>query len=198
MQASAARPTRYTGVAIALHWLMALGVVALIVIGLSMTHLGLAPATKFKLYQLHKSIGVTILLAALLRLAWRLTHRPPALPDMPPLERFAAQAAHVLLYLWLLALPLTGWAVVSASPFNLPTVLYGVLPWPHLPIFADLADKAPVYRSLKLIHAALAWALIALIAGHAGAALRHHFILRDGVLARMSPFAKTAGKAHES
>ena len=99
MRTSAAR---YNSVSIALHWLMALGVLALIVIGLSMTHLGLAPMTKFKLYQLHKSIGVTILLAALFRIVWQLTHRPPALPDMPPPERFAAESAHVLLYLFLL------------------------------------------------------------------------------------------------
>ncbi len=117
---------------------MALGFLALIVIGLSMTHLGFAPMTKFKLYQLHKSIGVTILLLALCRLGWRLTHRPPPLPDMPPLQRFAAEAGHVLLYALMLALPLTGWALVSASPLNLPTVLYGVIPWPHLPVPDDL------------------------------------------------------------
>ncbi len=185
---------RYTNTAIALHWLMALGFLALIVIGLSMTHLGLAPMTKFKLYQLHKSIGVTILLLAMCRIAWRLNHQPPALPEMPPLERFAAAAAHVLLYVLTLALPLTGWALVSASPFNLPTVLYGVIPWPHLPIFADLADKASAEKVLKFIHDKLAWAMIALIAVHACAALRHHFLLRDGVLARMSPFAKAAAK----
>jgi len=186
--------TRYSNVAIALHWLMALGFLALIVIGLSMTHLGLAPMTKFKLYQLHKSIGVTIMLLALCRIAWRLTHRPPALPDMPPLERFAAEAAHVLLYVLMLALPLTGWALVSASPFNLPTVLFGVIPWPHLPFLADLEDKASAEAILKFIHDKLAWAVIALIAVHAGAALRHHIILRDDVLARMLPFVKAPAK----
>jgi cytochrome b561 len=181
---------RYTGVAIALHWLMALGVLALVVIGLTMTHGGLASMEKFKLYQLHKSIGVTVLLLLALRLAWRLTHRPPPLPAMPPLERFAAEGAHLALYLLLLALPLTGWALVSASPFNLPTVLYGTIPWPHIPWFAELADKASAEKSLKFVHSRLAWAMIGLVALHAAAALRHHFVLRDKVLTRMLPFAK--------
>jgi cytochrome b561 len=185
---------RYTGVAIALHWLMALGVLALVVIGLIMTHGGLTSMEKFKLYQLHKSIGVTIMLLLALRVAWRLTHRPPPLPDMPPLERVAAEGAHLALYLLLLALPLTGWALVSASPFNLPTVLYGVIPWPHIRYFADLPDKASAEKALKFIHSRLAWAMIGLIALHAGAALRHHFVLRDHVLTRMLLFAAMAKK----
>ncbi len=78
--ARAERGNRYTAVAIFLHWAMALGILALIVIGLVMTHVKLKPFDLFRLYQLHKSIGITILLAAFLRLAWRLMHKPPALP----------------------------------------------------------------------------------------------------------------------
>jgi cytochrome b561 len=86
----------------------------------------------------------------------------------------------------MLVLPLTGWALVSVSPFNLPTVLYGLVPWPHLPVLPELEDKAPVEAVMKLVHGKLAWLLTALVL-HAGAALRHHFILRDGVLRRMLP-----------
>ena len=132
--------SRYDAVAIILHWTIGLGILALIAIGLTMTHLGLAPMAKFQLYQLHKSIGITVLLAVLLRLLWRLTHRPPPLPAMPPLEKAAAEGTHRLLYLLMLVIPLSGWALVSVSPFNLPTVLYGVVPWPHLPVFPDLTD----------------------------------------------------------
>ena len=182
---------RYDPVAIALHWVIGVGILTLIAMGLAMTHLALAPMTKFQLYQLHKSIGVTVLIAVLLRVPWRLTHRPPSLPTaMPPLERRAAEGAHGLLYALMLAIPLTGWALVSVSPFNLPTVLYGMVPWPHLPVLADLPNKAAVEPAVKFIHGKLAWVLAALVALHAGAALRHHFVLRDGVLHRMLPFGR--------
>jgi cytochrome b561 len=182
------RPSRYSQVAIILHWVMALGVLVLAGIGLAMMHLNLDPMRLFQLYQLHKSIGITILLAALLRLAWRLAHKPPALPSsMTPLARKAADGSHVLLYFALFALPLTGWALVSASVLDIPTVLYGVVPWPHLPILSTLENKKPVEDALKLMHAYGAWAFIALVVGHAGAALHHHFIAKDDVLRRMLP-----------
>lgn len=182
------RPSRYTLVAIILHWVMALGILALAGIGLAMTHLKLDLLTLFQLYQLHKSIGITILLAAILRLVWRLANRPPALPSsMTRLARKAAEGSHFLLYFFLIALPLTGWALVSASVLDIPTVLYGVVPWPHLPILSTLDDKKPVEDALKLVHAYGAWALIALVAAHAGAALHHHFIAKNDVLRRMLP-----------
>jgi cytochrome b561 len=178
---------RYNAVSIGLHWLIAVGILVLIGIGLAMTHLAVAPMLKFQLYQLHKSIGVTVLLAVLLRILWRLFHRPPALPDLPRLEKAAAEGMHSLLYLLMVVLPLTGWALVSVSPFNLPTVLYGLVPWPHLPVLSQLKDKAPVEAVMKFIHGKLGWLLLALVLLHAGAALRHHFVLRDGVLRRMLP-----------
>ena len=179
---------RYDAMAIGLHWLIALGILALIAIGLTMTHMQLSPMAKFRLYQLHKSIGITVLFAVALRALWRLTHQPPPLPGtMPPLERKTAEGAHVALYAFLFVLPLTGWALVSASPFNIPTVLYGVIPWPHLPVLSTLEDKAQAEHVLKLVHGKGAWLLIALVAVHAGAALRHYFILRDGVMQRMLP-----------
>ncbi len=188
MSRPVASRTRYTGVAIALHWLIALGILAMLAMGLVMTHVKLAPFTVFKLYQLHKSIGITILLAAVLRLIWRFAHRPPALPsDMPRWEKGAAESTHVLLYLLMIGMPLVGWALVSASPLNIPTVLYGVVPWPHLPVFATLADKAHVAPVLGIIHAYGAYVLLALLLLHAGAALRHHIVMRDEVLRRMIP-----------
>lgn len=177
---------RYSLVAIILHWVMALGIAALAIMGLVMVHLKLEPMRLFQLYQLHKSIGITVLLAAFLRLGWRLTHRPPGLPDdMPPLERTAAAGGHLMLYILLFALPLSGWAMVSSSVFNIPTVLYGLIPWPDLPIFSTFADKAPVEATLKLVHAYAAYALIALVGVHAAAAFRHHFIIKDDILLRM-------------
>lgn len=179
---------RYTVVAITLHWVMALGVLALAALGLVMVHGHFALGRRFALYQLHKSIGITILIAALLRLGWRLAHRPPPLPThMPQHERLAALAGHGLLYFLLIALPFIGWALVSASGLNIPTHLYGLIPWPPLPILPSLHNKAPVEALLKSMHRYGAWALLLLVAGHAGAALRHHFVLKDDVLRRMLP-----------
>lgn len=180
---------RYTMIAIALHWLIALAILGQIAVGLAMTQLALSPMRKFQFYQLHKSVGITVLLLVVLRVLWRLGHRPPPLPAaMPAVERRAAEGTHFLLYALLLGLPLTGWAVVSASPFNIPTVLYGLVPWPHLPVLPSL-HKAPVEAVLKAVHAYGAWALIALLALHVAAALRHALLLHDGVLWRMLPMS---------
>jgi cytochrome b561 len=196
MTSLAARPARgslrqsarYTAVAITLHWLIALAIAAMVVMGLVMVHVKLAPFTLFRLYQLHKSIGITILLLAVLRLLWRLTHRPPPLPaEMPKLERQAAEGTHILLYGLMFGLPLVGWALVSASPLNIPTVLYGLVPWPHLPPFATLPDKKAAEAVLKLIHRYGAYGLIAVVTVHAAAALRHHLWSGDDILRRMVP-----------
>ena len=179
---------RYTIMAILLHWTSALCVLALIGMGLVMTHAGLAPMRQFQLYQWHKSVGITVLALTALRLAWRLLHRPPPHPVAMPLhERRVAGAAHGLLYTLLVGLPLTGWAVVSLSPFNIPTVLYGLVSWPHLPLASLVPDQAAAEGALKWVHASGAWFLTALLVLHIAAALRHHFILRDDVLRRMLP-----------
>ena len=178
---------RYGGVAILLHWLTAALVVALLAIGATMIRLPLG-MRQFQLYQWHKSLGIAVLALSLLRLGWRLAHRPPEFPaSMPPWERRAARLAHWGFYALLLGLPLSGWAVVSASPLNIPTVLFGVLPWPHLPILGTLADKAPVEAALAWVHDVGAWGLLALLGLHVAAALRHHILLRDDILRRMLP-----------
>ncbi|TGD98611.1 cytochrome b [Methylobacterium nonmethylotrophicum] len=184
---------RYTIVAIVLHWLIALGILALLALGLAMTRGPLSPMDRFAFYQWHKSIGLTVLVLMALRLAWRLFNPPPPLPEaMPTAERRAAGAAHLALYGLLLAMPLVGWAMVSASPYNIPTVLYGAIPWPHLPVLPELPNKAAVEGALKLVHSYGAWLLIALLLLHVGAALRHHLVLRDDTLWRMLPLVPRA------
>ena len=181
---------RYDAVAMILHWLTAAAVLGLLVAGMTMTRLQPGSALQFSLYQLHKSVGITVLALTLIRLGWRLAHRPPALPDsMPGWERRAAALGHLALYGLLVAMPLTGWAVVSVSPYNIPTVLYGLVPWPHLPGLATLphADKHSAEEVLKQLHDAGAWIMLALLAVHAGAAVRHLLWLRDGVMERMLP-----------
>ncbi len=185
----AAVPSRYGWVAIVLHWTIGLSILAMLAMGLVMTHVKLTPLMQFKLFQLHKSVGLTILVAAVLRLLWRLAHHPPALPrHMPRWERVAAEGTHVLLYGLMIGMPLVGWALVSASPLNIPTILFGVVSWPHIPLTAWFGwSKAQASPVLAWIHADGGYALIALVALHAGAALRHHLVLRDDVLRRMIP-----------
>jgi cytochrome b561 len=175
---------RYHGVAIALHWLMALALVGLFGAGLWMTDLPLG-TLKFEIYQLHKSLGITVLLLALVRLGWRFTHPVPAAPPaMTRWEQAAARASHVAFYALMIGIPLAGWAMVSVSVWNVPTVLYGLIPWPHLPLGGP--DKV-LEGNFKLVHEWLAIGLMTLLVLHVGAALRHHFALKDDVLARMVP-----------
>jgi len=185
---------RYTGVAIALHWLIALLVIGQIAGGFYMHNLpDEQSALKFELYQLHKSFGVTILLLTLLRIGWRLTHKAPPLPAaMPGWEKAAARLVHAGFYVLLLALPLVGWAVVSSSPFadSVQTYLFGVVHWPHLPFFEGVENRKEFSHGVAEVHEMLAFAMIALFALHVAAALKHHFLNRDDVVSRMLPIVK--------
>ena len=174
-------PNSYGQVAIGLHWLIAFAIIATFALGLYMHELPLSPQ-KLKLYSWHKWAGVSIFLFVVLRLGWRLAHRPPQLPAaMPAWQRLAAEATHVLLYLLMFAVPLSGWLMSSAKGFQ--TVWFGVLPLP------DLLDKNKELGDLlKEIHEALNFGMAGLVLAHAGAALKHHVIDRDDVLARMLPF----------
>lgn len=171
--------TRYGGVAIAFHWLLALAIVGAFGVGVYMADLPFSPQ-RLKLYNWHKWAGVTILALSALRLLWRLTHRPPADLPMPAWQRLAAHATHIALYVLFFAVPLVGWAYSSAAGF--PIVWFGVLP---LPDFVS-PDKA-LAEAIKPWHGRLAWLLALLVLMHVAAALKHHFIDRDGLLSRMSP-----------
>lgn len=170
---------RYHPIAIAFHWLLAAAIVVSFGVGLYMTELPVSPQ-RLKLYNWHKWAGVTILALSALRLLWRLTHRPPADPPMPAWQRSAAHITHKALYVLFFAVPLAGWAYSSAAGF--PVVVYGLLP---LPDFVP-ADKA-LAEALKPLHKYLAYLLALLVAGHVGAALKHHFVDRDRLLHRMWP-----------
>jgi cytochrome b561/polyisoprenoid-binding protein YceI len=188
----------YTATAKALHWIIAVLVITLLGLGLFMTRGTQSLQLKFELYQLHKSLGITVLALMILRVFWRLFALPPAMPPhMPGWERAAAHGTHILLYTLLIAMPLSGWAMISAAlpPFNFPTVLYKTIAWPHLPFIEELTleRKKTVEPALKTMHSALGWALGALVVLHIAAALRHGLFLKDGVMSRMLPrFLKTS------
>lgn len=175
--------TEFTGTAIALHWIAAALIVGNLAFGLYMVDLPLTPA-KLKYYSWHKWAGVTIFLVSAARLLWRLGHPSPALPSsMPAWERKAAHASHHLLYLLFFAAPLTGWLFSSAAGFQ--TVYFGVLAIPDL-----LSKSKEAADVLKAVHVSTTYALGALVAVHAAAAIKHHVVDRDDVLARMLPFLK--------
>jgi cytochrome b561 len=171
---------RYTTTAIALHWLMAALILGLFGVGLTMADLPLSP-TKLQIYSWHKWAGVTAFLLVFARLAWRATHRPPALPfAMPRWQQLAAHAGHASLYLLMIVIPLSGWLMSSAKGFQ--TVYFGVLPIPDL-----LTKNKELGDVLREVHEVLNYIMIAIVIGHVGAALKHHFIDRDDILTRMSP-----------
>lgn len=181
----------YTKVAIILHWLIALCIISMLIMGFVMESDLLEKTTRFATIQFHKSLGLTILVLSLIRLFWRLSHTaPPLPPTMAWHERFAANAVHVLLYAIMIALPLSGWVMVSSSSYGFPTIWFGLFEWPHLPYLPDLETKDQIYKLSNNAHELLAWGTIALLSGHVGAALKHHFINRDDILSRMIPSLK--------
>jgi cytochrome b561 len=169
---------RYTTPAIVLHWLVALLIFVGFPLGVYMHELPLSP-TKLQLYSYHKWIGITVLLLAGLRVVWRLTHRPPPLPDsVVRWQRQASAVVHGLLYVLILAIPLSGWLMSSAKGF--PVVWFGVLPLP------DLVGKDKALGELLVeVHQTLNFTLLGLVILHVGAALQHHFFERQPFLQRM-------------
>jgi cytochrome b561 len=174
---------KYTPMAITLHWLGAVLIFGNLAFGLFMVDLPVSPG-KLKFYSWHKWAGITIFLLSGLRLLWRLSHPPPALP--PTMARWpvlAATASHHLLYALFFLAPLTGWLFSSAAGFQ--TVYFGAIPIPDL-----LAKNEPLADTLKAVHMAMTYSLAALVVAHVAAALKHHFADRDDVLVRMIPFLK--------
>lgn len=170
----------YTKTAKGLHWLMAVLFFGMLGLGFYMQGLPLSP-DKLKLYSWHKWVGVTVFLLALFRIAWRVIHQPPALPSsIPRLMQIAAHAGHHMLYMLMFLIPLSGWLMSSAKGFQ--TVWFGILPIP------DLLEKNKLLGDLlQTVHVSLNYLFIAVLIGHIGAALKHHFIDKDDILTRMLP-----------
>lgn len=175
----------YSATAIGLHWLIAALMVCGFSLGWVMTSIhGFTPA-KLRYVSWHKWIGVTVFALAALRIVWRATHRAPALPaGMPAWQRAGAHLVHVLLYVLMIAIPVTGYLFSSAA--NVPVVYLGIVPLPRL-----IAPDPMLKVVFKTAHLILNWGLAALVLAHVGAALKHQWIDRDGLLARMIPGLKS-------
>src|SRR6185312_241004 len=168
--------THYGSVAMFLHWLIALLVIVNLGLGLYFSDLPGSDPAKFVLAQTHKSIGLTVLSLSVLRVLWRLVNPVPPLPaDMNPGLKFIARTSQFLLYVLIVAIPLTGWIMVSASRLGLPTPYFFLFDWPNLPKIGD-------HEMWEDVHTYLAWSAIVLIPIHIAGALYHQFIRRDDVL----------------
>jgi cytochrome b561 len=176
-------PQRYDAVAIALHWLMAIVLAALVVFGLYMVSLPDVgfDTRKILLILYHKQLGMLALVLVLLRVGWRAAHALPALVEtLPEWQKVTARVVHLCLYALMLALPVTGWLMSSAAGF--PVSFLGLFDLPDL-----VSQNDYLFRAFAGVHKWLSYALIAMTAMHAAAALTHHFMFRDDTLKKMLP-----------
>jgi cytochrome b561 len=175
----------YTAPAKWLHWLMALLIVGAAIIGVVGTSIDRSidtahAALRANLVNAHKSIATLTIFLIVLRILWRLTHRPPSLSGLSPLMARAAHLGHFALYLLMIAVPLSGWANSSAAGFAIPVAGLFTLP--------PLMDKTPALAlALSSLHEVLAYGLVALVAGHVAFALKHHVLDGDDILRSMLP-----------
>jgi cytochrome b561 len=174
---------RYGAVAMALHWLLAALLIALVALGLYMASLPDAgfDTKKIVLILYHKDFGILALFLVALRLAWRVGNALPALVEgIPDWQKVIARFVHLCFYGLMFALPISGWLMSSAA--GIPASFFGLFDLPDL-----ISRNESLFRTFIQIHKWLGYALIALIGVHAGAALRHHFLLRDETLKKMLP-----------
>jgi len=178
-------PERYTPTAVALHWAIAAIVAAQFALGWLMQEIAKQPpGPRASAFNVHKSIGLTILALMAVRIAWRLSHRPPPLPPMPRWQRAAARATHALLYAVLVAMPLAGYLGSAVSGY--PVRFFGIA----LPAWAGRHDA--VKEAMSGVHLAGAWILAAAVALHLAAVAKHAWVDHDGLLARMGWRARRA------
>jgi len=176
--------SRYSKVAILLHWGIAILILGLIASGFLMTQE--TRPNRFLIIQWHKSFGICVLVLSIFRLIWRLGHKPPALPSgMKAWEIWAAKLTHIGFYALMIGVPLLGWAMVSASPLPIENKVFFLIPIPDLP---GVAESKGATERLKDFHEIGAKLILLLFVLHVGAALKHHFIAKDGLLARMIPW----------
>lgn len=182
MNTQASHSARYSRGAVVLHWIVAV----LIVLNFVLAFMAEDKPREQALAIMgnHKAVGILILLFTILRIVWRLTHRPPPpLPDLKAWELALSRVAHVLLYVFMLAVPLGGWATHSAWSGGQPVSLFGIVNWPGLPF----AASKPLGETFGEMHELGAFAMLVLIALHIAGALKHRFVDRNpDTLRRMS------------
>lgn len=180
-----AAPTneRYASAIIILHWLMAAGFITMLLSGVVMNYVPIEKSLKFDLYQWHKSGGVILLIAVFLRIVVRLTTKAPPLPEsFPKLEKIGAKAGHIALYLCMLAMPLSGWALVSSSSYGLPTIVFNTFEWPHIP---GIQSNELIHEGAETMHFIFALLFATTIVIHIAAVIKHALHDRTNLLTRL-------------
>ena len=171
---------RYGGVAMVLHWSMALVMLGLLALGLWMVELPDGDP-KWGWYGWHKSFGLLVLMLAVVRVLWRRRNVQPAMPaGLAAWERFAAHATHTMLYLAMFVLPISGYVDSSAGGYHV--AFFGLF---ELPLV--IPKNEALLEAAVLVHQSVAYGLIGLLVLHVGAVLKQHFVLRNDVLRRMLP-----------
>lgn len=182
----------YTRMAIRLHWVIAVLIICLLIGGTLMGYIPKDNSTlRAMVYNWHKTIGMLILALSIFRLVWRLTHKPPALPsDITGLPKLISKITHIFFYVFMIAMPLIGWSIISTSRF--PSKLFNAFPMPELPFWQDLAKepKHDVHEFFENAHEKLAYIAVALILLHVFAAIKHHKAGGD-IMVRMIPSLKS-------
>lgn len=187
MERDSSGPRQWDGVARALHWSMALLILGMIALGWIAVSYPLSP-TKLTLFLWHKSIGLSLLGLVVVRLLWRAATRAPAPPESTSgLERALARSSHAMLYLLMILMPVSGYVVNSTADFS-----FRFFGWARVPNL--IAPNKGWQDAAETVHLTTSWILILLIVVHAAAALRHHFVLKNDVLAGMLPFAGRSGQ----
>jgi cytochrome b561/polyisoprenoid-binding protein YceI len=184
---------RYSSVAILLHWLIAAAMIFMIILGWRMGDQARGPST-FAIFQLHKSLGISILLLSLLRILWRLAKPPLAYSQ--PLGRWESRLSHLVhvgFYAAMFVLPLSGWLLVSTSKIQVPTLLFGTIPWPDLPGFSGMTDviRHGWHERGEAVHGLMAKLLTyGLIPLHLAGVVKHQLMSKDDIAGRMIPGVK--------
>ena len=186
MATTTTNPTQFAFFLRILHWLMAACLLAMLFVGVSMVA---SLGNYHWLLAIHRPLGISILILALIRLVTRLTNRTPALPPtVPPSERMIMKLSEFAMYALFIALPLVGWAMLSAGHY--PIVMFGSV---HLPPI--LAPQPMLYATLRRTHTILAYALFLAFLAHMSGVLFHTWIIRDHFLSRMLPWSVRAAKS---
>ncbi len=182
-------PSRYGAVAMTLHWLIAIAIITNLIIILTVDDL--PRPERMQWVALHKSIGLTVLILSIARIVWRWFNPVPPPPvGLPKYQRIAGTALHHLFYLLIVAIPLAGWMMTSAS--GRPIVFFGLFNWPLFPGLGGMTPQTghAYHEAFESVHVVLGWSLVGLIPLHIAAGLYHHFMLKDNVLLRMLPGTK--------
>lgn len=190
--------TRYDSVAMTLHWVIAFMILSDFALAESFSRFNPGDTLYFtSAYDLHMAVGLCVVLLSVARVVWRLAHRPPPLPEMPTLFLVLARVSHLLLYMFMLAVPLSGWLVLSLR--HQATSVFGLFRWAWpLPGIVTMshANRAILHDALLPGHIWMSYVGLSLVVVHVLAALYHHFARRDDVLKRMLPRRRAGAVGH--